>query len=139
MSKKNYNVFFNTHTVSGIIVSFVLYVIFFAGAFALFKDEIAVWEKGDVISHTERENIDYDNILEKFDNLYELTGRDVRFTMGKEEDQITVYMLPSKDSLASEAGKKSEYFFTNINSVETETYTENYNLGEFLFRLHFFS
>ncbi|WCC44944.1 hypothetical protein PJW08_01285 [Tenacibaculum finnmarkense] len=40
MSKRNYNVFFNTHTVSGIVISVALYVIFFAGAFSFFKEEI---------------------------------------------------------------------------------------------------
>ena len=46
MSNRNYNVFFNTHTVSGIVISIALYVIFFAGAFALFKGEIQIWEEG---------------------------------------------------------------------------------------------
>ena len=48
-------------------------------------------------------------------------------------------MLPSKDSLASEKGKQTNYFSINIHSLETKTYSEKYNLGEFLYRLHFFS
>ena len=52
MSNRNYNVFFNTHTVSGIVISIALYVIFFAGAFALFKGEIQIWEEGKTLSYT---------------------------------------------------------------------------------------
>ncbi|MEE9363626.1 MAG: PepSY-associated TM helix domain-containing protein [Cellulophaga sp.] len=139
MSKKNYNVFFNTHTVSGIVISVALYVIFFAGAFALFKDEIKLWEEGTTISHTQRKDIDFDNILSKLDETYDLTGRDIQLNFGGETDKISVSMSASKDSLASKKGKKRTFLYADINSVETVTYPEQYSLGEFLYRLHFFS
>ncbi|PKV49241.1 putative iron-regulated membrane protein [Aquimarina sp. MAR_2010_214] len=139
MSKRSYNVFFNTHTVSGIVISVALYVIFFAGAFALFKEEIAIWEEGELIGHTERDDIDYDKIFETLDDRYELTGRDLQLNFGEKSDHIFVFMGASKDSLASEKGKKANYFSVDINSVETKTYSERYSLGEFLYRLHFFA
>ena len=139
MSKRNYNVFFNTHTVSGIVISFALYVIFFAGAFALFKEEIAMWEKGKSIKYIERKNVDYDNILKKLDSQYDLTARDLRLIFREKRDFIYVLMDASKDSLASEKGKQANYFYVDINSVDTKTYSEQYSLGEFLYRLHFFS
>ncbi|WP_062060717.1 PepSY-associated TM helix domain-containing protein [Aquimarina longa] len=139
MSKRNYNVFFNTHTVSGIIISFALYVIFFAGAFALFKDEIRIWEEGEPIDYIEREHIDYDTILKKLDHKYELIGRDLQINFGEKSNKISVYMGGSKDSLASEKAKQYHYFSVDINSVDTTTYPEHYSLGEFLYRLHFFA
>lgn len=39
-----YNIFFHLHTVSGIVLSVALFVIFFAGAFTLFKNEFYLWE-----------------------------------------------------------------------------------------------
>lgn len=39
-----YNIFFHLHTVSGIVISVALYIIFFAGAFTLFKPEFYLWE-----------------------------------------------------------------------------------------------
>lgn len=138
MSKRNYNVFFNAHTVSGIIISFLLYVIFFAGAFALFKDEITVWEEGERINRTAKSDIDFDGMLTKLDNEYNLLGRDLQFRFGLAEDHVSLFMSGSKDSLASEKAKESHYFITNIHTYETETYAENYSLGEFLYRLHFF-
>jgi len=38
-----YNILFHTHTVSGIVISFALFVIFYAGAFSLFRDELYRW------------------------------------------------------------------------------------------------
>lgn len=138
MSNKNYNVFFNTHTVSGIVISVALYVIFFAGAFALFKDEIQVWEEGKTVSHIERKNINYDKILSSLNKKYQLTGRDLEINFGEKSDYIYVNMTASKDSIASETGKLSNLFFTNINSLKSKSYEEQYSLGEFLYRLHFF-
>ncbi|MEE9363831.1 MAG: PepSY-associated TM helix domain-containing protein [Cellulophaga sp.] len=139
MSTRNYNVFFNVHTVSGIVISVALYIIFFAGAFAFFKTEIEIWEQGEPISYTQRNEIDYDTIFKKLNEDYELTGRDIQFNFGENTDDITVYMLPSKDSLASEKGKQTNYFSINIHSLETKTYSEKYNLGEFLYSLPFFA
>ncbi|WP_106794037.1 PepSY domain-containing protein [Aquimarina sp. Aq78] len=139
MSKRNHNIFFNTHTVSGIVISVTLYIIFFAGAFALFKEEIAIWEEGKSIGHVERSDIDYDRILKTLDDQYQLTGRDLQLNLGEDRDHIYVFMGASKDSLASEKGKQSNYFYVDINSIDTKTYPEQYSLGEFLYRLHFFA
>ncbi|WBX76847.1 PepSY-associated TM helix domain-containing protein [Tenacibaculum ovolyticum] len=138
MSKKNYNIFFNTHTVSGIVISVALYIIFFAGAFSLFKQEIQFWEEGKSISHTERKDINYDKILSSLDEKHELTGRDLRITFEEKSDRIFINMTASKDTLATEKGKTANYFYADINSTKTKSYIEQYSLGEFLFRLHFF-
>lgn len=138
MSKRNYNVFFNTHTVSGIVISVALYIIFFAGAFSLFKEEIAVWQEGKPLSHTERKDIDYDRIFKNLDKKYELTGRDLQLNFG-ENDKIYVFLSASQDSLASEKAKKTNYFSVDIKSTNTKEYSEYYSLGEFLYRLHFFA
>ena len=138
MSKRNYNVFFNTHTVSGIVISVALYIIFFAGAFALFKDEIKIWEEGNTVSHTHSKNINFDKILHQLNKTYELTGRDLQMTFGEKTDKIAVFMSASKDSLASNKGKESNFFYVDINTLQTKKYDEQYSLGEFLYRLHFF-
>jgi len=139
MNKRNYNVFFNTHTISGIVISVALYIIFFAGAFAMFKDEISIWEEGKFISNTAKKDIDYDYIFRKLEERHELTGRDIQFKIRGESDKISIFLGASKDSLASEKGKKSHFFYVDTNSVFTTTYQEQYGLGEFLYRLHFFA
>ncbi|MDD7887760.1 PepSY domain-containing protein [Flavivirga sp. 57AJ16] len=139
MSKRNYNVFFNTHTVSGIVISVALYIIFFAGAFALFKDEIAIWEDGSPIHHIERKDINFDHILKKLDHKHKLTGRDLQLYLYKKNDKISISISASKDTLASEKAKQGHFFYADINTVDTKTYSEQYSLGEFLYRLHFFA
>lgn len=139
MSNRNYNVFFNTHTVSGIVISFALYVIFFAGAFSLFKEEITIWENGKPISYTQRKNIDYDAILKTLEEDYHLTGRDLQLNFGENEDHIFVYLNASQDTLAVPSAQETHYFSVDINNFERNTYEEHYSLGEFLYRLHFFA
>ncbi|MEM8939003.1 MAG: PepSY-associated TM helix domain-containing protein [Bacteroidota bacterium] len=71
LGNKNYNVLFHTHTVAGIVISFALFVIFYAGSFALFRGEIAQWENPDMRQPV-RENFDLDTVLMKIDSVYGL-------------------------------------------------------------------
>ncbi len=60
-----YNAMFHTHTVSGIVISFALFVCFYAGAVALFMDEIYRWENPEArFESLSSSNIDYDKVLE---------------------------------------------------------------------------
>src|SRR4051812_46533435 len=68
LSARLYNITFHTHTVSGIVISFALYVIFFAGAFTLFKDEFYQWEN-PAARHSLAKAVDYDEILRKLKKL----------------------------------------------------------------------
>ncbi|MEM9836957.1 MAG: PepSY-associated TM helix domain-containing protein [Bacteroidota bacterium] len=44
LSNRLYSIFFDTHTVAGITISAILFIIFYAGAFSLFRHEISQWE-----------------------------------------------------------------------------------------------
>lgn len=138
--KRNYNVFFNTHTVSGIVISVALYVIFFAGAFALFKDEIEAWENKTPSKQIERTVIDFDFLVQKLSEKNHLTSRDIRFNLGHHSDDIFVLLQPAKDTIGiPKEAKANSYYAINIHSGKTNTYEEKYGLGEFLYRLHFFA
>lgn len=140
MSNRNYNVFFNTHTVSGIVISVALYIIFFAGAFALFKDEIEAWEEGKHSQHIARENIDFDSLLKNLSEEKHLTSRDFRFYLDNTGDDIYLLSSPAKDTLGvPEEAKYQNYEAINVQTAKTATYVEKYSLGEFLYRLHFFA
>ena len=140
MSNRNYNVFFNTHTVSGIVISVALYVIFFTGSFALFKDEIEAWEDGKHSQNIAREHIDYDFLLQKLSENHHLTSRDIRFYLGHKSDIIYVLTSAAKDTVnIPDEAKYQNYQAINIHTGETATYVEKYGLGEFLYRLHFFT
>lgn len=44
LGRRAYNIYLDTHTVAGITISAALFVIFYAGAFSLFREEISQWE-----------------------------------------------------------------------------------------------
>ncbi|KQC30298.1 PepSY-associated TM helix domain-containing protein [Flagellimonas eckloniae] len=140
MSKRNYNVFFHTHTVSGIVISVALYIIFFAGAFALIKDEITAWEKGDSLKIEQNGNIDYDRLISSIKaEGYNLHGRDIRMIMPDAKQEIYVLLSKSQDTTIVNKPDKNYYFNINANTYKRSEYYAFYSLGELLYRLHFFS
>jgi len=59
-----HNIMFHTHTVSGIAISFALYIIFFAGAIALFMDELHQWENPEArITQVDPGSVDYNKVF----------------------------------------------------------------------------
>ncbi|WP_103071400.1 PepSY-associated TM helix domain-containing protein [Aquimarina sediminis] len=140
MNKRNHNVIFHTHTVSGIVISVALYIIFFCGVFALFKDEISIWEKGIPVQKENIEKLDYDSLITDLkEKNYELYGRDISIMLPEVGQQIIISMTASKDSLAPETAKNFEYLYLDASTFETSDYIQNYHIGEFIYRLHFFS
>ncbi|UCS91679.1 PepSY domain-containing protein [Echinicola marina] len=140
MSNRVYNILFHTHTISGIIISAALYIIFFAGSFSFFRDEIVGWERNEPVGEESHlQAIDLDMMLDSLDARKELYGRDISFTKYFNERRINVNLTASKDSTASEEAKKGSFFYMDTDNFKTYTYTSNYSIGEFLYRLHFFA
>ncbi|WP_378187817.1 PepSY-associated TM helix domain-containing protein [Aquimarina sp. W85] len=139
MSKRTYNVFFHTHTVSGIVISVALYIMFFAGAFALVKDEITAWEKGTTTTTLTADAIDYEKLVKTIsDDGYELYGRDIRIIPPDAKKETYVILSASQDSAITTPTDKPTYFFVNQDSYAITPYYGFYSLGELLYRLHFF-
>ncbi|AUC14935.1 hypothetical protein BTO06_07190 [Tenacibaculum sp. SZ-18] len=139
MSKRNYNVFFNTHTVSGIVISVALYVIFFTGAFSLFKEEIELWEAPKTEKRSSKANINVDSVLNHLDEKYSLKGRDIQLNLDVKGNTIYSFLGEVKDSTVAKKEVHGEFLYINTETLEKRTYEENYSLGEFLYRLHFFA
>ncbi|GAB3416386.1 PepSY-associated TM helix domain-containing protein [Niabella aquatica] len=63
LKPRMYNALFHTHTVSGIVISFALYVIFFCGAISFFMHEMYRWENPEARFESMPANqVDYDKI-----------------------------------------------------------------------------
>ena len=137
MKNRTYNILFHTHTVSGIVISVILYVIFFAGSFSFFRDEIVNWERNHTVEFTDDIVLDFDRTLDSLSNTYNLYGRDVELRKYFMEQRIGVSLSASKDSLATEKNKASEFLYIDTKNQSKYTYTNSYTLGEFLYRLHF--
>ncbi len=138
MNKENYNSLFHTHTVSGIVISVALYIIFFAGSFTFFMEETQSWEQETVAHH--QKNTDFDKVLSFLETKdYDLYGREIY--MYPRPDGKTVYtaLYASKDSLASEKAKEEHYLEIDIEKLDiAEEGAGFYSVSGILYYLHFF-
>ncbi|PIF00959.1 MAG: hypothetical protein CR994_02625 [Maribacter sp.] len=137
MGKRNYNVFFNTHTVSGIVISVGLFIIFFTGSFSFFKEEIGSWQKGEKVNHGPISEVDCDGIIRKLHQEHNLNGRDLDIYFEGNLDVVRISLGKTKDTINNPEGTAGAYYYLNLKDFTTKDYYENYNLGEFLYRLHF--
>lgn len=140
MSNRSYNILFHLHTISGIIISAGLFIIFFTGSFSFFRDEIANWQK-DQYTHAIDQGIttNLDPVIDTLSKNYELYGRDIVIGRHYNERRLDINLSASKDSLAKEEAKVPSFFYLDTETFNTYNYTESYTLGEFLYRLHFFA
>ncbi|SEA01962.1 Uncharacterized iron-regulated membrane protein [Arachidicoccus rhizosphaerae] len=134
MNLRNYNIYFHTHTISGIIISLILYVIFFAGSFAFFKTEIASWQKNTPNSVVEKSGTDMNRIRDTMAAGMDLYGRDLYITLNERTSRMTVSASASKDTTIKDKGG---FFYMDATSFKKQDYRKSYDLGEFLYRLHF--
>lgn len=154
MDNRKYNIYFHTHTISGIIICLLLFVIFFAGTFSFFKDDIAAWQKNrSFTEHREHTVKDFNFVLDSLGKHHELKGRDFEFGMQRHGLGAYITMTASHDSTVKAKKKPAEVgarkgrrgrggsdglFMTYdfIAKKEAE-YQASYDMGEFLYRLHF--
>lgn len=135
MNLRNYNIYFHTHTISGIIITAILYVIFFAGSFSFFKHEIASWQKNTPLDKEAKRSLNYNKIIDTLETKYNLYGREVSFYAHPHSSKVGVYLSQSKDTIKNPG--KYAFFYLDPKTFATEAYEKSYDLGEFLYRLHF--
>ena len=142
MGQRLYNVFFHTHTISGIVISALLYVIFFTGSISFLRDEINAWERNEPIKSAYFSTIDFDQALNELSTDKPLYGRDLMFNHRYFERRLGATMTKSKDTTIQDApqrGRRGNFFYMDMDTFKKEDYTSNYSLGEFFYRLHFFA
>jgi len=157
MNLRRYNIYFHTHTISGIFICAILYVIFFAGSFSFFRSEIIAWQKNESDNVGSLVHSGFDTLLDSLGRTKNLTGRDIAFYMQRNGHSASVNVSVSKDSVvANEAarnaptGKEAKrgghgrgargdavYFTYDFAKKKSLDGREGYTLGEFLYRLHF--
>lgn len=155
MDNRKYNIYFHTHTISGIIICALLYVIFFAGSFSFFKDDIAAWQKNtSYVQHRGETLRDFNHVLDSLSQHRKLKGRDFDFSVQRHGMGAYVTMSASHDTtLKKKVEKKrpegrgggrgrgrnddSAFFTYNFTNKQETDYRAGYDMGEFLYRLHF--
>lgn len=139
MSNRIYNVLFHLHTVSGLVISVALFVIFFAGSVSFFRDDIINWERQQPILDNTQMDIDFDTMLDSVAARYSLFGRDISISQIHEERRVAVSATPSKDTTAVQEGNTRLFFYQDPVTQKSYSYFEDFTLGEFIYRLHFFA
>ena len=155
MDLRKYNIYFHTHTISGIIIAAILYVIFFAGSFSFFKDDISAWQKGKsiVAQHPLQK---FNPVIDSLAGKHNLLGRNLDFYVQRQGQGTYVSMTASSDTTVTKPkpkpkreGKRkgrgrrggdddSAYFLYSFTDQKAAgDYSEAYDMGEFLYRLHF--
>ena len=138
MGKRVYNILLHTHTISGIIISAALYVIFFAGSFSFFRDEIANWQNSNhPVSYNEIPN-NLDRILVELKKDHTLDSRNVDISHSYNEGKVSINLSAVQDTTLTKENRDGAFFYLNTQDFSSKTYMESYGLGEFLYRLHFF-
>lgn len=138
MNVKNYNRYFHLHTISGIVITVILYIFFFAGSFAFFKNEINSWQTNTPKKKYDATTVNYTAVLDSLDHNYGLYGRDVFLRFSEKTRKVGLSITPSKDTLNPKFQERNFGSF-DPETQQTQDYNQGYGLGEFLYRLHFFA
>ncbi|NIJ45614.1 putative iron-regulated membrane protein [Wenyingzhuangia heitensis] len=137
MDQRKHNILFHTHTVSGIIISVVLYIIFFAGSFSFFRDDIINWERNQSPSTSENITINLNKAIDSIQANKNLYGSDLTLVKSSSQRRINVSISASKDTLVSKKENTRAFYYLDTKDFSKHQYIESYSLGEFLYRLHF--
>ena len=77
MNKRIYNIVFDTHTVTGIVISVALYIIFFAGTLSFLREEIEVWEQNTPMIESSFGTTDFDKLLKELEKEISLYSQNI--------------------------------------------------------------
>lgn len=143
MNNRNYNVFFHLHTISGITITVGLFIIFFGGAFALFRQEIGEWETGKYeqanFVAVKSEKVDYNRIMDSVkQHVPSLYGRNIYVYSEGTSAKQSVYISASDDPKTDSLGKISYEYEINPENYAFKSHESSFSLGELLYLLHFY-
>ncbi|MEM6526094.1 MAG: PepSY-associated TM helix domain-containing protein [Bacteroidota bacterium] len=133
-----YHVMFHTHTVAGIVISFALFVIFYAGAFSLFKHELAQWEN-QTLRQGYQEDFPIEKGLRKVDSLYAIDRDQQLFIkLPTELNPLITISGTSQKTTADSTG--NDFFQVHIGpSLEVIHKDDSQTtVGTTLYHLHYF-
>lgn len=136
LNKRAHNILFHTHTVTGIVISFLLFIIFYAGAFSLFQHEAYRWENPYARYESPKE-IDLENIVNNvFDTYPQLDKSDnISIAMpSKYNPEIKIYV----NEIVNDSTQHRKALFVNTQTLEiSDEHTMKSHLIETLVHLHY--
>lgn len=145
MNNKTLKSLTNAHAWIGLIISIVLFIVFFAGSISLFRDNILAWEKLPV--HAKKiesvSNIDanYDKAIESIANNYDVYVDHTFYLYPPTEHSpfIDAYFAKNIDGLDPLTGEDHTDVYITLDAQTGEILGEagKFNFGNFVYRLHY--
>lgn len=136
LGNRNYNVIFHTHTVAGIVISFALFVIFYAGAFALFREEIYLWEDQEARVPVPEE-INPDLAIQNTDNLYKIDWS-VRTNVVLPSEHKPFFQIFAAIEDSTHNNGRIKAVVNPVSYEVVDTYEPKTTLGMSIYYLHYF-
>ena len=134
--RRTFNVLFHTHTVSGIVISFALYVIFYAGAWALFRHDLALWEN-PYLRQEVRTDFSYERAIAVAGSAYDFDWyKGVSFELPKKSRP---YFRVSGTVLTTDGTtKRVNVYVSTVDYQASENITKRATASETIYHLHYF-
>lgn len=136
LASRAYNSMFHTHTVAGIVISFALFVIFYAGAFSLFRHEIIQWENPDMRQPVV-EDMDFDAVLERIDSAYQLNFHQVTNVNFPSEKHPVVSVYGAYNDTDSTTQRMAAYISPKDGRIQ-DLNNPLTTVGDTIYYLHYF-
>ena len=132
------NIFFHLHTVSGIFISFALFIIFYAGAFAIFKDEIFIWEDHEARIH-QHEETNIDKTLSKYLETHPNFDSNVNFSLMLYEHNPYFIGISGLEKAKKGSKTPPKRVRELIKKKDGTAHKIKTTVGQTLFHLHYFA
>lgn len=135
----------NAHAWIGLIISIVLFIVFFAGAISLFKDNILAWEKLPAYHQKNMPvnviDADYDKAIEQISNSYDVYVDHLFYLYPPSEHSpfIEAYFAKNIDGLDPVTGEDHTDVYLTLDPTTGEILGEagKFNYGNFVYQLHY--
>ncbi|KZN60534.1 hypothetical protein N474_05675 [Pseudoalteromonas luteoviolacea CPMOR-2] len=133
----------NAHAWIGLIISFVLFIVFIAGSISLFRENIETWEKVSLIGehspHTSQ--VSYDTVLAILDEKYEIDTHHIFYLYQPTERNpfLQVYFAIELDEPHPITGEDHQDMYLLLNPVNGDIIADanEFQFANFVYHLHY--
>lgn len=138
LKNRAYNILFHTHTVAGIVISFGLFIIFYAGSFSMFRHEMIRWEN-PAARFEAPTTVDFDQVMAAIQKEMPAFAEAEQFSIRLPNDQIPFLQFFGAEDTAEGQPKRFQALVNTTNDYEvTNLEDPKTTVSETLYHLHYF-
>ncbi len=125
----------NAHAWVGLIISTILFIVFFAGSLSLFRDDILAWERDpNFVVHQSNNSFSLDAIINQVTNDYDVDihGHFLLLMPRADKFSASVYF---EEKLSDEEHRDKHIIFSADGSILGDS--QGFAWGDFVYELHY--